>query len=47
MPIIVPEHDLVLVFTGWNILPDGPRLSHREAIDRVLRAVVGRSRSDL
>jgi CubicO group peptidase (beta-lactamase class C family) len=47
MPIIVPEHDLVLVFTGWNILPDRPRLSHREAIDRVLQAVVDRSRSDL
>jgi len=47
MPIIVPEHDLVLVFTGWNILPDRPRLSHREAIDRVLQAVLDRSRSDL
>ena len=47
MPIIVPEHDLVLVFTGWNILPDRPRLSHREAIDRVLQAVVDRSSSDL
>ena len=43
MPIIVSEHDLVLVFTGWNILPDRPRLSHREAIDRVVRAVVKRS----
>jgi hypothetical protein len=37
----------VLVFTGWNILPDKPRLSHREAIDRVLRAVVDRISSDL
>lgn len=46
MPIIVPEHDLVLVFTGWNILPDKPRLSHREAIDRALRAVVDRISSD-
>jgi len=41
MPVVVPEHDLVLVFTGWNILPDKPHLSHREAIDRVLRAIVG------
>lgn len=41
MPIIVPEHDLVLVFTGWNILPDKPHLGHREAIDRVLGAIVG------
>ncbi len=42
MPIIVPEQDLVLVFTGWNILPDKPHLSHREAIDRILSAVVDR-----
>ena len=42
MPIIIPELDMVLVFTGWNILPDRPRLNHREAIDRVLRAVVDR-----
>jgi CubicO group peptidase (beta-lactamase class C family) len=38
MPIIVPDQDLVIVFTGWNIL-DGKRLSHREALDRVLGAV--------
>jgi len=44
MPIVIPEHDLVLVFTGWNILPDQPRLRHREAIDRVLLAVVDRDR---
>jgi len=42
MPIVIPELDLVLVFTGWNIFPERPRLSHREAIDRVLRAVVDR-----
>jgi CubicO group peptidase (beta-lactamase class C family) len=47
MPIIVPEYDLVLVFTGWNILPDGPRLSHREAIDRVLHTIIDRASSDL
>jgi CubicO group peptidase (beta-lactamase class C family) len=40
MPIVVPEHDLVLVFTGWNVFPDKPDLSHREAIERVLRAIV-------
>ncbi len=38
MPIVVQQHDLVMVFTGWNIL-DGKRLSHRAAIDRVLSAV--------
>jgi CubicO group peptidase (beta-lactamase class C family) len=41
MPIIIAEQDLVIVLTGWNILPGKPRLSHREAIDRILRAVVG------
>jgi CubicO group peptidase (beta-lactamase class C family) len=46
MPIIVPELNLVLVFTGWNILPGKPRLSHREAIERVLRAVVDCTGSD-
>ncbi len=40
--IIVPEHDIVLVVTGWNILPDNPRLGHQEAIDLIMRAVVDR-----
>jgi CubicO group peptidase (beta-lactamase class C family) len=40
IPVIFPDYDLVIVFTGWNTLPGRPRLSHREAIDRVLRAVV-------
>jgi CubicO group peptidase (beta-lactamase class C family) len=43
MPIIVPEHDLVMVFTGWNILADRPHLSHPEAIDRVLQALTDRA----
>lgn len=38
-PIVLPDYDMVLVFTGWNIL-DGKQLSHRIAIDRVIRAVV-------
>src|SRR5262249_30083922 len=40
MPVILPEYDLVMVITGWNILPDKPRLSHRIAIDRLLGAVM-------
>jgi CubicO group peptidase (beta-lactamase class C family) len=40
MPIVVPDHDLVLVFTGWNILDGKPRLSHRIVLDRVLNAIV-------
>lgn len=38
-PIVLPDYELVLVFTGWNIL-EGKKLSHRIAIDRVIRAVV-------
>ena len=38
MPIVVPDYDLVMVFTGWNIL-EGKHLNQREAIDRVLSAV--------
>jgi len=41
LPIVLPELDLVIVFTGWNILPDRPHLTARIAIDRILGAVVG------
>lgn len=41
-PIVVPEFDLVMVFTGWNILPGRPSLAPRVAIDRVLQAVADR-----
>ena len=40
IPIVVPELDLVLVFTGWNILPGGPSLSATVATERVIAAVV-------
>ncbi len=36
--IVVQEYDLILVFTGWTILT--PSLNSRDAIDRVLRAVI-------
>jgi CubicO group peptidase (beta-lactamase class C family) len=39
-PIVVPEHDLVMVFTGWNIPGGAPSLTPRAAIERVLAAVV-------
>lgn len=39
MLIVVPELDLVLVFTGWNIREEPHRLRHRVALERVLRAV--------
>jgi CubicO group peptidase (beta-lactamase class C family) len=35
--IVLPEHDLVLVFTGWNIDPNRPR-NIRESLDPILRA---------
>jgi len=41
-PIVLPEYDLVLVFTGWNILPDRPYLRAQDAIERVLEAVKDR-----
>lgn len=39
-PIVLPELDLVLVFTGWNILPDRPSLGAQVAIERILEAVI-------
>lgn len=37
--IVVPELELVLVFTGWTILEESPRLRHRVVLERVLRAL--------
>jgi len=34
----VPEHDLIAVFTGWNIY-DKPALSPQVALERVLAAL--------
>ncbi len=39
-PIVIPELDMVIVFTGWNIIKKGPRLSAREGIKRILEAVI-------
>jgi CubicO group peptidase (beta-lactamase class C family) len=43
-PIVLPEYDLVCVFTGWNVLPDRPSLSPRTAIDRVIAAISDRDK---
>jgi CubicO group peptidase (beta-lactamase class C family) len=40
MPIILPEHDLLMVFTAWNIVDGQPRLRSRIVLDRVSRAVI-------
>lgn len=39
-PIVIPELDMVIVFTGWNILAEGPRMSAQEGIKRILEAVI-------
>ena len=38
-PIVIPELDMVIVFTGWNILAEGPRMSALKGIKRILEAV--------
>ncbi len=39
IPMLLPDLDMVIVFTGWNTLPDRPELGVEEAIDRILGAV--------
>ncbi len=39
MLIVVPEHELVLVFTGWSINDEPTRLRPSVALERVLRAL--------
>ena len=36
-PMAVPELDLVVVFNGWNILPDLPSLPRGQVLERILR----------
>ncbi|HUL78338.1 MAG TPA: serine hydrolase [Vicinamibacteria bacterium] len=43
IPVVVPELDLVVVFTGWNILPDRAGLPWAVAVDRVVRSVTTRA----
>ena len=38
-PIFLPELDLVIVLTGWNILPGQPLFHAMEAIERVTAAI--------
>ena len=35
---VVPEHDLILVFTGWDILPTSPE-PRRDQLERVIAAM--------
>jgi CubicO group peptidase (beta-lactamase class C family) len=45
-PLVFPEHDLIAVFTGWNILPDRPSLTPRTTVERILQAVADPRRLD-
>ena len=38
-PIIIPEYDIVAVFTGWNIIDGNPSLRVVETIRRLVNAV--------
>lgn len=38
-PIVLPELGIVIVATGWNILPNRPNLAAEVAIERILEAV--------
>ncbi|HEX6168853.1 MAG TPA: serine hydrolase [Chitinophagaceae bacterium] len=38
-PIVIPEYDIVAVFTGWNIIGGNPSLRVTEAIGRLINAV--------
>ena len=38
-PIAIPEYDVIMVFTGWNLLPGRPSLAPRVAIDRIVEAL--------
>ncbi|MBI4501545.1 MAG: serine hydrolase [Gemmatimonadetes bacterium] len=42
LPIAVPEQDLVMVFTAWNIVGGRPALNRQMALERVLAAVVSK-----
>ena len=39
-PIFLPELDMVIVLTGWNILPGQPFFHAMEAIERVTTAII-------
>jgi CubicO group peptidase (beta-lactamase class C family) len=38
-PIVIPEYEIVAVFTGWNVIGGNPSLRVTEAIKRLINAV--------
>lgn len=41
LPFAFPDHDMVVVFNGWNILPVPPSLPQAHTLERLVRAVTG------
>ncbi len=41
MPVILPEYDMVVVFTGWNILQGKPSLGRRIIFEKINNSMVG------
>jgi CubicO group peptidase (beta-lactamase class C family) len=42
VPIAIPEYDLVVVFTAWNVTPGKPALGRQVILDRVLAAITSK-----
>jgi hypothetical protein len=40
MPVILPEYDMLVVFTAWNILPNKPSLGRRIIFEKIINSVV-------
>ena len=41
-PLYFPDDDVLVVYTGWNVLPNRPALPLRVAIDRIRESIVAR-----
>jgi CubicO group peptidase (beta-lactamase class C family) len=41
-PLYFPDDDVLVVYTGWNVLPDRPSLPLRVAIDRIRESIAER-----
>lgn len=42
LPFAFPEYDMVTVITSWNINATGPRMTRRDALDRILGLIADR-----
>ena len=39
IPIILPQYDMVVIFTAWNILPNMPYPAPAFLIDKILHSI--------